>query len=264
MPELPDVAGFQSYLESTALHQKIARVSISDDRIIHDVSPRTLRRRLKGRCFQMVSRHGKYLFVHLDDDAGWLVFHFGMTGELDYGKTEGEAPAFTRAAFEFDHEYRLAYISRRMLGRITLTDDRARFIEEQELGPDALADDLNGRRFRALLGNRRGPAKHVLMDQSLIAGIGNVYADEILFRLRWHPRIRIADLGDDEIGALFRAMRRALRTAAERGGDPARLPRSFMLPHREGDGRCPECGTALETMTISGRTSYFCARCQTS
>jgi formamidopyrimidine-DNA glycosylase len=264
MPELPDVAGFQRYVDSTSLHQKIAKISIGDRRIVHGVSPRTFTRRLKGRCLEATSRHGKFLFARLDRENGWLVLHFGMTGELRYEKSEGEAPDLARVTFEFDNGYRLACISRRMLGRVTLAGDRDRFIQQQKLGPDALADELDGKRFRGLLSNRRGPVKHVLMDQSLIAGIGNVYSDEILFRLRWNPKVRVDDLSADRIGALFRAMRRVLRTAADRGGHLDRLPRSFMLPHRDGDGRCPECGSELETMTISGRTSYFCPHCQAS
>ncbi len=261
MPELPDVARFKQYLDSTALHQTITKTRVLDERILSDISPQQLGRRLKGGCLEETARHGKFLFARASQ-GGWLVLHFGMTGELHYSKSTSPAPDFERVILTFDNDYRLAYISQRMLGRVTFAEDPHDYAEQQNLGPDALDTRLNKTRFQELLAHRRGMVKSALMNQSLIAGIGNIYADEILFQSRLHPKTGVEKLGHKERAVLFDSMRRVLRTATKKLGEVEKLPKSYFLPHRGGDMRCPACGARLQKIKVSNRTSYFCPRCQ--
>lgn len=261
MPELPDVAGFQRYLEDTALHTRISRVEIRDERIVQGVSTQKLRRELNGHELTSTHRHGKYLFARTDE-AGWLVLHFGMTGALSLVQ-RGEEPRFTRFLLEFSDASCLAYESQRMLGQVSWTDEPGRFIEPHDLGPDALAEDLDASAFIGVMRGRRGLIKAALMDQSIVAGIGNVYADEILFQAGLHPKTTWPQLDEGDLKSLYRVMRRVLRVAARRGSRIDRLPSGYLLKERNaGAQRCPRCHAALQRGTFAGRTSYFCARCQ--
>jgi len=171
-------------------------------------------------------------------------------------------PEYTRLLLTFTNGHHLAYLSVRMLGCVSFTEDVEQFIQEHNLGPDALQASLTGEAFAALMARRRGAIKRALMNQSIVAGSGNIYADEILFQSRIHPLTRLDLLGQDELKNIFSVMRRVLRTAARHGGNLERLPGGYLLRHRGPSGRCPKCDGALETGKISGRRAYFCPRCQ--
>ena len=121
---------------------------------------------------------------------------------------------------------------------------------------------LVSRKFKAIFGKHRGAVKAILSNQQLIAGIGNLYADEILFRACMHPATEAARLSDKDLKRLFRAMRHVLEKAIALKTDFNRLPKSWLLTHRGKRGRCPRCGRALKSATIGGRTSWFCSHCQ--
>ena len=261
MPELPDVETFRRYLNATALHQVIARSEITDKRMLHGISAETLQERLNGRRFESTCRHGKYLFTELDEH-GWLLLHFGMTGELHYGKTESGDPKYVSLLVRFDNDYTLAYCNKRRLGRIGLTDDPKAFIQDEGLGIDALDEALDADRFVDLLAVRRGILKPALMDQQCIAGIGNIYLDEILFQAGLHPGLKMEQLDEKSLRRLHRTMRRVLRVAIRHQARVDELPRAYLLPHREAGGSCPRCGGTIRKQTISGRSSYFCPTCQ--
>jgi len=261
MPELPDVAGFERYLASTSLHQSVRRTSVDDDRILRGLSPSQLGRRLKHVSIEATRRHGKFLFARLSGD-GHLVMHFGMTGGLKYYRREDQRPRHARVVLHFERGYHLAYISQRLLGQVSHTEDPEGFIHDNDLGPDALDEGFDRPAFTQRLQGRRGPVKSRLMDQSLVAGIGNIWADEILFQCRIHPATPVEELSQGEIAGLFDCMRRVLRRGVEKGGEMDRLPPRFLLPHREGDGRCPGCGGDLERTTVGGRGTWFCPACQ--
>jgi formamidopyrimidine-DNA glycosylase len=195
MPELPDVQVFREYLDATALHQRIDDVTVSGaGELLHDVSARTLRDRLKGRSLAGTRRRGKHLFAKLSGN-GWLRLHFGMTGELAYFKRRREAPDHVRLRLDFANGYHLAYRNVRKLGEIGLVDDVVEFVEAEGLGPDALDPELDLGAFREALGKRRGSVKGALMNQEVVAGIGNVYADEILLAAGGRPPAREARNG---------------------------------------------------------------------
>jgi formamidopyrimidine-DNA glycosylase len=259
MPELPDVEMFKRYLDATSLHQRVDDVDVRNAYILKETSARELGRGLKGRSFESSRRHGKHLFVRADDEL-WLRLHFGMTGSLQYFKYDERGPRHARVLFVFANNHRLAFDDQRQFGQIGLLKDVDEFLKKRALGPDALEIDLA--KFRKILGKRRGAVKSILLNQRLIAGIGNIYADEILFRARMHPATEISRLGDKARTKLFRATRYILEKAIAANANVNRMPKSWLLPHRGKGGKCPRCNRGLQSATIGGRTAWFCTHCQ--
>jgi formamidopyrimidine-DNA glycosylase len=267
MPELPDVELFKRDLDRHALHQTIRAVEVGDARILGDLPVARFARTLERNQLEASRRHGKHLLVRLAQD-GWLTLHFGMTGGLAWFADLADDPPYDRVRLDFEGGGHLAYVNRRMLGRVGLTADAEAFIRAEELGPDALDPGFDAAALRAALAGRKRDVKSALMDQALLAGIGNIYADEILFQARLHPKTPAAALSGDQQGQLFRQVKRVLETAIERGAGAEqfldRLPHDYLLPERRPDGRCPRCGHPVETLKSAGRTSYFCPRCQSA
>lgn len=265
MPELPDVELFKRYLDANALHRTIANVEVEDSRILHGISAASFRSKLNGACLEGSRRHGKHLLVRLDS-GGWLTLHFGMTGGLECFDEAEPVPRYARVNLVFADGGRLAYTSMRMLGRVGFAPDADAFMQKEELGPDALEDDLSPAVFAERLGKGRRGVKTALMDQTVIAGIGNIYSDEILFQARLHPSTPVSKLDDQSVRTLFDASRRVLETAIRLGAGSEqfleKLPDDYLLPHRAKDGVCPRCGGAIQMLKASGRTAYFCPECQ--
>jgi formamidopyrimidine-DNA glycosylase len=257
MPELPEVEIFKRYLNATSLHQRINRVDVRNAYILKETSARELGRRLKGRSFESSRRHGKHLFVRANGDL-WLRLHFGMSGSLHYFKNDEQAPRHARVVFVFAGNHCLAFDDQRQFGQIGLLKDVDDFLKKRALGPDAL--DLELAEFRKILGKRRGTVKSMLLNQKLIAGIGNIYADEILFRARIHPATEISRLSDKR--PLFRATRYVLEKAIAANAESNQMPKSWLLPHRGKGEKCPRCRRELKSATVGGRTAWFCAHCQ--
>lgn len=259
MPELPDVQMFKHYLDTTSLHQAISGVRVTRDRILEDVSPRRLGSALKHHAFCESRRHGKYLAVALDDGRQ-LVLHFGMTGYLRYVERDEPDSAHARLIVTFDNGHRLDYDNQRMLGRVRLVDDFDRLIEQLDLGPDAM--DVTRACFEERLRGHRGAIKSTLMDQSILAGLGNIYTDEVLFQARIHPLTPTDVLSERERHALYRMMRKVLRKAIDVDTEAARLPRSYLVPHRHSGARCPRRNGTIRQIRVGGRSTYFCPTCQ--
>jgi formamidopyrimidine-DNA glycosylase len=259
MPELPEVETFKRYLDSTSLHQRITGVDVRDAYVLKRVSARELARRLKGRRLENSHRHGKHLLVRAGAEL-WLRLHFGMTGSLEYLKHDEVPPKTARVIFRFTNDCRLVFDDQRKFGEIELIDNPDKFLQTRGLGPDAL--EIGFSQFKAILGVHRGAVKAILLNQQLIAGIGNLYADEILFRGRMHPATEARRLSDKNLKRLFRARRYVLEKAIALKTDFNRLPKSWLLTHRGNGGKCPRCGRGLKSAIIGGRTSWFCAHCQ--
>jgi formamidopyrimidine-DNA glycosylase len=259
MPELPDVETYRRYLDAHALDQTIERVSVLSPRLLEDVSAHSLARGLKQHRLRSTHRHGKYLFVRLDD-ARWLALHFGMDGELAYYEHPREPPPHTGVLIGFANGFDLAYVSTRKLGRMTLIADPEEYVARKRLGPDALM--LDRKAFLATARQARHAAKAWLMDQQVIAGVGNIYSDEILFHAGVQPQRPIRGCSDAELTRLFASMRKVLDAAVAAGADPSRMPRDFLLQARHAGGACPRCGALLRTLRAMGRTAYFCGHCQ--
>lgn len=260
MPELPDVEMFKRYANATSLQQEVRRVRVLEPDLLRGVTAQALGQHLKGKRLTATRRHGKFLFLRTDEN-GWLLMHFGMTGKLEYGQWGGEPPKYTGALIEFEGDAGLAYVAPRKLGRIGWIEDPDAFIQEQGLGPDAAG--LGLAEFRSLAQGRKGAVKAWLMDQGTLAGIGNVYSDEILFRAGIHPASQVSNLDPDHIARLHRAMAQVLSQAIKADADRAKMPKSFLLSRREAGAPCPGCGGKLERISAAGRSSYFCPKCQT-
>jgi formamidopyrimidine-DNA glycosylase len=259
MPELPDVELYKRRLDGHALHRKITGVVVNDARILGDLKKAQFVARLKGNQLERSRRHGKHLLVRLARD-GWLTLHFGMTGDLRYVEPPKAEVPYDRVRFEFE-DGALVYVNRRMLGRVGLTDDADAFVAAEELGPDALDPTFDLAALSAAL-DRRREVKAALMDQSVVAGIGNIYADEILFQARLHPKTPGQTLGKAKRRTLFGKIREVLETAIDTGAGAEqfleRLPKNYLLPQRHEGGACPRCHKKLATLKAAGRTSYYC------
>lgn len=260
MPELPEVEVQRRYLNATSLHRTIDHVRLDAPRLLHESSPQGLGRRLGGHRFDSTQRHGKYLFAVLDD-GGALVMHFGMSGRLTFARKAGP-PRHTACLLFFRDDSHLAYVAPRRLGGIEVADSCDGFIRRQALGPDALT--ISRDQFREAAHTRRGGIKAWLMDQQAIAGIGNVYSDEILFQSELHPQQAVRDLDGGCLRDLYRCMRKVLTEAIDAHADPRGMPAGFLLPHRRADGHCPRCGGQVEKLSVSGRTAWYCPTCQSA
>ena len=257
MPELPEVETFKRYLDKTSLKQLIIDVKVTDDRILNTEETH-LRKSLKGKKFESSTRHGKYLLVHLNPQ--YLVMHFGMSGDLEYYDNKNNPPKFSKVIFQFDNGFSLAYISIRMFGKVSVANSIEEFIENKKLGPDAYKMTLE--EFLEAVQRRSAIAKNALLNQSFIAGIGNIYSDEILFRTKIHPKTNINSLGDNKVKELFVNIKEVLEFGIKKKGDLSTYPNEFLIPHRKKEEKCPICNSDITRFEISGRHGFFCPSCQ--
>jgi len=254
MPELPEAETIARTLGPHVSGNRIIGVRFLSARA-HRGRPFTL----AGRLIRGVRRHGKTVLLELDE--GTLAVHLGMTGKLLPGGTPGP---YTRAVFTLDK------------GAIRFDDVRQfgflRLLEEPsgELGPDAL--DLPLVEFAALFPGRRGALKPLLLNQAFLRGIGNIYADEILFRARIHPRTAASRLGSARIRRLHEAIQKVLAEAIAAGGssisdyvDAEGRKGSFQFLHRvyrKTGQPCPACGAPIRRIVVAQRGTHYCPRCQ--
>ena len=261
MPELPEVETRLLFFKRTALGQTIRRVRVYAPGNIKTPSAREFARKLQGRRIVDGYRRGKYLIASLDDGRA-LILHFGMGGDLCYYGIASERPGYTRIEFLFESEWRLAFTCPRNICRVMLVDDPSLVRGIREMGPEPLGREFTVSRLRGIL--TKSPSRRIkplLLDQSSIAGIGNIYADEILYAAGIRPDTRVSAIGARGItglhGAIRRVLKESLRTAHEED-----FPDHFLIG-REGRGLgCPRCGHAIEKKRIGGRTSRFCPACQ--
>jgi formamidopyrimidine-DNA glycosylase len=259
MPELPDVESFRNYFDATSLHQKIKDAEVRNRKILKNISAGRLKRELKGKSFQSTSRHGKYLFAKINTNL-WLMLHFGMTGYLKYFKDIQKDEPHDRLLISFNNGFHLAYVCQRLLGKVTLLQSIDDFIQDNKVGPDAL--DMDFKTFKNAVAGSRGAVKSTLMNQKRIAGIGNIYADEILFQSGTHPKLPANTLSDKKIKQIYQNMKKVLKKTIQKQANPDRFPRSYLIPHREKRGKCPRCNSIIENTKVAGRTAYFCPHCQ--
>ena len=247
MPELPEAERARQQVERV-LGREIVAVDDRDTYVCRPHAPGEMAAALVGRRLTSTHRRGKFLWAETDGGPD-LGLHLGMAGRI----AVDEAPAprsWDRFALEFADGGRMALHDKRRLGRAMLEPDFS------HVGPDAA--EVGRDEFRARFGRGGAPVKARLLDQGVIAGVGNLLADEILWRARLEPRRVAGDLSVDELDVLRRAVRSALRDATARGG--AHTGR--LNPHRRPGGRCPRCGSELQRATVGGRTTYWCPVCQ--
>jgi formamidopyrimidine-DNA glycosylase len=244
MPELPEAERARALIADHALGRRIVAVEDSDSYVARPHAPGEIAGALIGRRLISANRIGKSLWLETDGDGPDLGLHLGMAGRIAIDEEAHER--WDRFALTFDDGGRLALRDKRRLGRATLAPDLAK------LGPDAAL--ATRAEFRRRVGRGASPIKARIMDQGVIAGIGNLLADEILWQARIDPRRLAGSLREDELDALRRAVRTAIRRALSAGGAHT----GKLNPHRERGGHCPRCGAPLARGRIGGRTTYWC------
>ena len=260
MPELPEVESRLQYLKRTALGQVVERVEVTEDRILKCCGAASFKRGLRGRRLEDAYRRGKYLIIGLDNGRS-LILHFTMGGDLKYYRNPSERPRFTRLEFFLTNGYRLAFTCPRNICRVMLVDSLSEIAGLRAMGPEPLDNDFTITRLREVISSRRSrQIKSLLMDQNSIAGIGNIYADEILFQAGIRPDRRASSLSPPEARKLHKAIRKVLGAAITTGGDEE-LPEHFLISREMRGEGCPG-EHPIEKIRIIGRTTRFCPDCQ--
>ncbi len=247
MPELPEAERARQQIER-ALGREIVAVDDRDTYVCRPHAPGEIADALVGRRLTVAHRRGKFLWVETDGGPD-LGLHLGMAGRI--AVDEPPAPnRWDRFVLEFDDGGRMALLDKRRLGRAVLEPDFS------HVGPDAA--EVSRDVFRSRIGRGKLPLKAKLLDQGAIAGVGNLLADETLWRAKLSPRRTAGELSEEELDLLRRELRAATRDAIRNGG----VHTGRFMPHRERGGHCPRCGTALSRDTIGGRTTFWCPVCQ--
>lgn len=251
MPELPDVEGHRRTFAEHCAGRQVSRVEIPDDELLEGTSPQGLGNALSGNPFSEPRRRGKWLIAPTDGGPT-LLFHFRMTGELVWGD---EAAEYDAALFHFEHGT-LRYRSRRRLGRIWFVPTGGS-VESVTgaLGPDATEVDAD--RLVELLDGRRGGIKSALMDQELVAGLGNELVDEILWRACIHPSTAVRQLEEQELRGIASKMHAILGEAIPAGHVPSG-PTWLNGVRGEDEPSCPRCDARVRRGVVAGRTTYWC------
>src|SRR6476659_9249254 len=273
MPELPEVETIRTNLEPKLLGRRFEEVEILDSRLTRPVDPAEVAAELTGERVAAVDRRGKYLIVRFESGLVLLI-HLRMTGKLTYSKNGASAAApHLRAVVRLDDGSDVTYRDVRRFGTwLVLGPDELEPYLAARLGVEPLGPGFSGRDLSERLGRRRGPVKGVLLDQRTLAGVGNIYADEALWRARIDPRRPANELHQAEIGALHRGIRRALEAGIARQGATLRdyrapdgaaggMQHEFKVYGRAGEP-CPRCGAPIEKTRVGGRGTWFCPGCQ--
>ncbi|SRR5581483_6691300 len=284
MPELPEVETIRRQLEPVCVGRRIESLRVLDPRWTAPVNPRAVEAAVAGRLVEALERRGKYLIFRLDGHRS-LVMHLRMTGNLTVTALPEEpladerlAPAagrepYLRAELLLEGGVRLAFTDARRFGHAVVLDGYA--LEgylNARVGIEPLSEELTAAAICRLAAGRRAPLKSFLLDQSAIAGIGNIYADEALFRAGLHPLSPAGSLRPEHCERLREAIVATLEAGLSAGGasiDDYRDARGergaaqdeFLVHAREGEP-CPRCSEAIRRIVVSGRSTYFCPRCQ--
>jgi formamidopyrimidine-DNA glycosylase len=267
VPELPEVETIRAELEPRLVGRELRRVEILDPRLTRPIDLFEVAEELEGDRIVAVERRGKYLVLRLESGLALLV-HLRMTGGFHWQPTTHE-----RAVLQLDDGTRLVYRDIRRFGTwLVLEDVELDPYLATKNGPEPLGPRFTAQWLASALARRRAPLKAVLLDQRVVAGLGNIYADEALWRARLNPLRPANTLERDEVARLHRAIRAALRTGIARQGSTLRdyatpngasgsMQEEFRVYGRDGLP-CPRCGTPIAKTRAGGRGTWYCPRCQ--
>ena len=279
MPELPEVEVLRRSLSRRVIGKRIARVEVHDPRLRERVSARRLANAATGRRILSLDRRSKYLLAHLEGGST-LVLHLGMSGRLTVVPARAPRELHEHVAFHLAGGGRLRFVDPRRFGLVLAlrTDRLGSDRHFAALGVEPLAVDeggrprLDGAFLRYVAEGRRGPVKAFLMDAGIVVGVGNIYASEALHQAGIDPRRSVARIGAPRWELLAQAVREVLARAIVQGGttlndfvdgegNPGYFQVSLAVYDREGEP-CPRCGAPIRRLVQSGRSTYFCPRCQ--
>lgn len=274
MPELPEVETVRRSLLPVVLEKPIETVDVHYERILQNISVPEFKRRVQGNQFLDITRRGKYLIFSLENDLE-LVAHLRMTGRLIFFSDHSIPLAkHTSVVFGFGSQGALRFEDVRKFATLDLVPkgEYQTIKGLYTLGVEPLSDEFSLASFRKLVQNRSAKIKGLLLDQTKIAGIGNIYADESLFLAQIHPEREASSLNAEEIKRLHKAIRDVLEVAiANQGttfrdyrtgyGQEGSFQNKLQIYGKKGE-KCPRCGVNLKHKKVAGRTSHFCPACQ--
>jgi len=269
VPELPEVETIKNELIPHIVGSKLTGVTLFWDGIVRQPSVTDFRSRLIGQKITGLARHGKYLIAGLTSDD-LLIIHLKMSGSLLISQDSSEPPKYTRAIIHLDKGTNIFFRDPRKFGAMWLVKDSSSVTKK--LGPEPLEADFTPQVLAQRLHNRKAPIKALLFDQSFVAGIGNMYADETLFAARIHPLRPSGSLSQDEIERLHSAIKQVLWSAiGNKGasvntyfrpsGEVGTAHFEFKVAHGRGK-TCPNCGTPIQRIPVRNHGTYFCPKCQ--
>jgi formamidopyrimidine-DNA glycosylase len=275
VPELPEVESVRRRLVPVLEGRSLERVEISDARLTRPHDPVLVARELEGEQVAAVGRRGKYLIVRFESGRALLV-HLRMTGSFRHGPVEvPPADPHRRAVVRLDDRSDVAYRDVRRFGTwLLLEPGELDGYLDARIGPEPLGSAFTAKELGRRLATRKAPVKAAILDQRTLAGVGNIYADEALWRARIHPLREARSLEPAEVRALHRAIRKALELGIARQGSTLRdyalpdggaggMQHEFKVYGRAGDP-CERCGTPIEKIRAGGRGTWYCPSCQVS
>jgi formamidopyrimidine-DNA glycosylase len=275
MPELPEVETIRRQLAPALEGRTLTELAVLDPRWCEPAPPAALADAVRGRQIERLGRRGKYFVMSLSDEVH-VVVHLRMTGNLLLVEAVEDDPdrPHVRVRFTLDDDRRLLFVDVRRFGTgvVLLGDDALEDYFSARLGVEPLSPEFTAEALRAAARGRRAPVKAFLLSQERIAGVGNIYADEALFRARIHPLRPVGTLKRPQLGALRDAVVASLEDGIDAKGatiddfrhaDGARgsFQDRFLVHRREGEP-CPRCGTSIVKLRAAGRGTYVCRRCQ--
>jgi formamidopyrimidine-DNA glycosylase len=273
VPELPEVETIRRQLAPALEGRTIERIEVVDPRWSEPAPPEAIADAVDGRRIEHVGRRGKYVILSLEDDVH-VVMHLRMTGNLLLVRAGDEEPAHLRVRMTLTGGRNLLFVDVRRFGTgdVLLGSDALAEYFASRLGVEPLSPDFTAEALRAQARGRRQPVKAFLLNQERVAGVGNIYADEALFRARLHPLREVGKLRRPQIEALRDAVVATLESGIDAKGasiddyrhtDGARgtFQDRFLVHTREGEP-CPRCGTSIRKIRAAGRGTYLCPNCQ--
>ena len=273
MPELPEVETIKRILAPQMTGQQILSVTIANPQIIAYPDAAAFARRLTGQTVQGMSRRGKFLTIHLQN-GDRVALHLRMTGQLLVTPADFPDEKHTHLIAQLSGGNQIRYMDVRRFGRFWYlkTDEPNSLTGQDQLGPEPLDDALTGAYLEAKLGSRKKAVKEMLLDQSVVAGVGNIYSDEILSAAALNPQERCCDLTAADWDCLAQNIKEIIRwgirtdeMAPEEylhgmGKEYSNIP-NLRVYGREGLP-CKQCGAAIARVVMGGRSSYYCPHCQ--
>ncbi|MCO5222783.1 MAG: bifunctional DNA-formamidopyrimidine glycosylase/DNA-(apurinic or apyrimidinic site) lyase [Thermomicrobiales bacterium] len=273
MPELPEVETVRRSMSGRVIGSSIVSVEFRDfPGVVGDVLPDVFQQLVIGERFERIDRRGKHLWLAFDGGGGLFV-HLMMTGQLVLVRPGDDALRFEHLRLGLDSGWSLAYADQRKFGRVLRLTDEAWETIERRIGPEPLDAQFSVEALSAAMRNRKTPIKAFLLDQRRIAGIGNIYADEGLYRAGIHPMRQTGSLDEADIERLRGAIRAVLSEGIERrgttlsdyrdaNGDVGTNAANLRVYGRGGTGICEQCGAQLVRLVVAGRGTHICEICQ--